>query len=140
LGLTKDQSDKIERIFAATIPDLSALQEDFDRRDDRLSKLIGRDAPKTEIAQQIDRVEAKRSELNKARALMLVDMRHELTAQQRGKFETLHAAWETERLLYQETHPQNPNWNGRSQGQGRSNGTPGSKPETTPKPDSHTGR
>jgi len=96
LGLTKDQSDRIEKIFQDTKPDLNKLDDSLQRREDMLSDLIKDDSAEAMISQQIDNVERTRSALNKARQLMLVHMRQALTAPQRAKFETLHAQFQEE--------------------------------------------
>jgi|SoiMethySBSTD1v2_1073268.scaffolds.fasta_scaffold33221_5 Spy/CpxP family protein refolding chaperone len=96
LGLTKEQIDRIEKLFQETRPEFRKLDDNLQKREDMLSRMIKDDSPETLISQQIDRVEGTRAALNKARLLMLVRMRTVLTDPQRAKFETLHTQWQDE--------------------------------------------
>lgn len=98
LALTAEQSARIEEIFQAMLPKLRAAKGDLDRLDGTLSKLVAEGtADEAIVAQQIDRVEAARSELSKTRTLMLFRMHRILSADQRAKLKTLHEQWERER-------------------------------------------
>jgi len=88
--LTTDQSARIEAIFQATLPQLRQVYDDLNRRESKLSHLIETSAEEPLIVQQIDRVEAARSSLNKTRTLMHVSMRLLLTPEQRLRFKTLY--------------------------------------------------
>lgn len=96
LGLTKEQADRIEKLFQDTRAELGRLDDSLRRRESMLSELIRDDSPDAMIAQQIDKVEATRSLLNKTRQMMLYRMRQVLTAPQRTKFEVLHAQFQEE--------------------------------------------
>ena len=96
LGLTKEQTDRIEKLFQDTRPELNKIDDTLRRRENTLDAMIKNDEAETTISQQIDRVEEARGKLNKARLLMLVHMRKVLTPQQLAKFETLHAQWQDE--------------------------------------------
>jgi Spy/CpxP family protein refolding chaperone len=89
LGLTEDQSARIDSIFQTTLPQLREDMDDLDRLEGRLSRLIESDADETEIARHIDRVETARANINKTRSLMLVRMRRVLTPEQRVRMRTL---------------------------------------------------
>jgi len=85
LGLTNEQSMRIDHIWQSALPQ---LQQEKDRLDDleaRLSHLIETDADETVIVHQIDRVETLRGNMNKERVLMLTHMRQVLTPDQRTK-------------------------------------------------------
>jgi Spy/CpxP family protein refolding chaperone len=96
LGLTKDQSDRIEKIFQDTRPALDTLDATLRKRESMLSDLIKDDSTELMISQQIDKVESTRSALNKTRQLMLYHMRQVLTTPQRATFEVLHARFQQE--------------------------------------------
>lgn len=91
LGLTADQSARIEQIFQATLPKLREYKETLDRLEVQLAQAIRQeDVEEAEIARLIDRVEAARSELSKVRALMLFRMHRVLTPEQREQLRRLH--------------------------------------------------
>jgi Spy/CpxP family protein refolding chaperone len=98
LGLTKEQADKIEKLFQETRPTLNKLDNDLQRRESTLSNLIKDDSPELIVSQYIDKVESTRTDLNKVRQLMLYHMRQVLTEPQRAKFEVLHAQFQQELL------------------------------------------
>jgi Spy/CpxP family protein refolding chaperone len=98
LGLSVDQSDRIEEIFQTSWPDLKAHKEDLDRLEDSLSAMIADGtASEAAVVQQIDRVEASRSALGRARSLMLYRMYRVLSAKQRHKLKALYEAIEREK-------------------------------------------
>ena len=88
LGLTPEQSVRLEEIFQKTQPvlrqrmqALDAAEEEFDRRVEK-----GDD---TSVMDYVGTVEAARAELNKTRTVMLLRMRRSLTADQWAKFTAL---------------------------------------------------
>jgi Spy/CpxP family protein refolding chaperone len=89
LGLTADQSARIDQIFETTVVDLRQEWEELDRLEEKLSKLFQNDADETTLARQIDRVETARASANKTRSLMLMRMRKVLTPEQRVRLENL---------------------------------------------------
>jgi Spy/CpxP family protein refolding chaperone len=88
LGLTADQSARIDTIWQATLPELRQDWEELDRLESKMSRLIETDAPEAQIVRLSDKVEALRSTLNKTRTLMLYRMRQVLTPEQRAKLKT----------------------------------------------------
>ena len=84
-----DQSTQIEGIFQEGIAQLQKQKDELDRLEGKLSRLIETMATKPEVTQQIDRVEAARSTLNKTRTLMLLHMRQVLKPEQRLKLNAL---------------------------------------------------
>ena len=91
LALTAEQSSRIEQIFQATLPELSAAKNSLDELQSELSRLLGDQATDEGlVARQIDRVEAARSELSKRRTLMLFRMNRILSPDQRNKLKALH--------------------------------------------------
>jgi Spy/CpxP family protein refolding chaperone len=88
LGLTPEQSTRLEEIFQKTQPvlrqrmlALDAAEEEFDRRVEK-----GDD---TSVMDYVGTVETARAELNKTRTVMLLRMRRSLTADQWAKFTAL---------------------------------------------------
>lgn len=91
LGLTPEQSARLEEIFQATTPGLRAQKKTLDRAEAVLERLVetGDDAS---VMQQVDVVETARAELSKSRTMMLLRMRRILTSDQRVKLTALHQA------------------------------------------------
>lgn len=94
LGLTADQSARIEAIFEGTFPELRQEREELERREAKLSRML-RDArvDETILAREIDRVETARASGNKTRSLMLMRMYRVLTPDQRIRFDELSKQW-----------------------------------------------
>ena len=93
LGLTPEQSTKIDNIFRTTYTPLRQSNEELDRQEAELSRLIALMADEPTVVHQIDRVEAVRAALNKTRTLMLLHMVRKLTPEQRLKFNPVHDQW-----------------------------------------------
>lgn len=94
LGLTPEQSARIEVIFETTFPELRQEREELERREAKLSRML-RDSRVDEatLAREIDRVETARASGNKTRSLMLMRMYRVLTADQRVRFDELSKQW-----------------------------------------------
>jgi Spy/CpxP family protein refolding chaperone len=105
LGLTAEQSTRIDRIWETTRPELRQEWDELSKLEDRLSHLIQTNADETVLTRQIDRVETARANANKTRSLMLVQMLKVLTPDQRTRFRALHDRWEHEQ---QQKQPQTP--------------------------------
>ncbi|MDQ3070895.1 MAG: Spy/CpxP family protein refolding chaperone [Acidobacteriota bacterium] len=83
LALTGHQVGKIDRIFESAMPSIQAAHQEMDGLRTELSRLIDEHtAEERVVALQIDRVEALRSQINKARTLMLYRMQRVLTQPQ----------------------------------------------------------
>src|SRR5215471_7308481 len=67
LGLTTDQSTRIDRIWEATRPELHEEFELLSKLEEKLSQLIRKDADDAILTRQIDRVETARATANKTR-------------------------------------------------------------------------
>jgi Spy/CpxP family protein refolding chaperone len=96
LGLTADQSKRLEEIFQSTAPTLRTQKKAFDAAETEFGRLVenGNDSA---VMEQVLNVEAARAELNKTRALMLLRMRRALTTDQWVKLGAMHQADERER-------------------------------------------
>ena len=93
LGLTADQSSKIDMVFQMALPRLTHKRDELNEQESELSRLVETDAGETLIGRQSDTVEAVRAVLNKSRTLMIVHMREVLTPDQRIKFKALTEQW-----------------------------------------------
>ena len=94
LGLSAEQSARIDAIFQAAISQLRSKKEDLDKQEDLLSQQIAAGADEALVTKQVDRVEAIRAHMNKMRTLMLLKERQVLSPEQRVKLNKLHEQWE----------------------------------------------
>lgn len=104
LGLTADQSRRLEEIFQSNQSTLRAQKKAFDTAEAEFNRLVehGNDSA---VMEQVLNVEAARAELNKTRALMLLRMRRALTTDQWLKLGAMHQADERERKHQQQKGP-----------------------------------
>jgi Spy/CpxP family protein refolding chaperone len=88
LGLTAEQSARLEEIFQKTQPMLRQRMQALDEAEREFDRLVetGDDAS---VLEHVGIVEAARAELNKTRTVMLLRMRRSLTADQWAKFTAL---------------------------------------------------
>ena len=94
LGLSADQSARIDAIFQAAISQLRPKKEELDKQEELLSQQIAAGADETLVTKQVDKVEAIRAHMNKMRTLMLLKERQVLSPEQRVKLNKLHEQWE----------------------------------------------
>jgi len=94
LGLSTEQSARIDAIFQAAISQLRPKKEELDKQEDLLSQQIVAGADEALVTRQVDRVEAIRAHMNKMRTLMLLKERQVLSPEQRVKLNKLHEQWE----------------------------------------------
>ena len=98
LDLSAEQVSRIDEIFTSTLPRLRSCYRDLERLENQMNDTISSgEVTEPELIKQIDAVEASRSELSKARTLMLYRMRQVLTPGQRAKMKTMHEEWERDR-------------------------------------------
>jgi Spy/CpxP family protein refolding chaperone len=88
LGLTQDQSARIEDIFQQTLPALRKHKSTLDKAEADFNQMVEK-SDDAQVMAQVGVVEAARAELNKSRTMMLLRMRRVLTPDQRVKFVTL---------------------------------------------------
>ena len=91
LGLTTEQTRRLEEIFQKALPTLKVQKTELDDAEAKFEKLIER-GDDAAVMEQLNLVEAARADLNKSRALMLLSMRKVLTRDQWAKFTALHQA------------------------------------------------
>lgn len=98
LGLSTRQSDKVDQIWESTVPSIRAAHAEMEGLQAELSRLIRENtADEKVVALQIDRVEALRSQINKARSLMLYRMHRVLSKTQHDTLTALMDKWRKER-------------------------------------------
>jgi Spy/CpxP family protein refolding chaperone len=88
LGLTAEQSVRLEEIFQKTQPTLRQRMQALDKAEDEFNRLV-ESADDAAVMEYAGTVEAARAELNKTRTVMLLRMRRSLTADQWAKFTAL---------------------------------------------------
>jgi len=94
LGLTTDQVNRVEMLFQAVFPQLQKGRDELDRQEEALSTLIATGTDESQVAHQVDKVEAIRAELNKKRTLLIFHMYQVLTPDQRVRLKADLAARE----------------------------------------------
>lgn len=85
LNVTDVQSAAVEQVWQNSAPKLREGRTQLEKQEDVLSQMIKSEAPETAVLAQIDKVEAMRAELSKARAVMIYRMNKVLTPEQREK-------------------------------------------------------
>lgn len=88
LGLTGDQSQRLEDIFQSAVPTLKAQKKTLDKVEAEFDKLIERGGDSA-VMEQVNHLETARAELSKSRTWMLLRMRKVLTTDQWAKFTAL---------------------------------------------------
>jgi Spy/CpxP family protein refolding chaperone len=88
LGLTDEQSARLEAIFQKTQPTLRERMQALNQAEEQLDRLIER-GDDASVLEYVGIVETARSELNKTRTMMLLRMRRTLTTDQWAKFTAL---------------------------------------------------
>ena len=89
LGLTHEQSTRLDRIWSDALPQAQQNLDQLDRYESRLSRLVEMDADEADVLKQVDRIEALRATMNKSRIQMLVHMRQVLMPDQRTKMNVM---------------------------------------------------
>jgi Spy/CpxP family protein refolding chaperone len=83
IGLTPDQQQQIEKIFVRSRTKLIDLRADLEKKQLTLQELMeDRTADRRDVEKRIESVENARAELQKARALMILDMKQVLKPDQ----------------------------------------------------------
>jgi Spy/CpxP family protein refolding chaperone len=98
LGLTDQQSKKIDEIWESTAPGQREKWHELERLEDALAKTIKENtADVAVVAQQVEKVEKLRAELQINRTMMIYRMYLLLTPEQRVKVDAIRARLEEER-------------------------------------------
>jgi Spy/CpxP family protein refolding chaperone len=96
LGLTSEQSKRLEDVFQAAVPTLKAHKKALDQAESEFERMLER-GDDGSVMDQVERVEAARAELNKSHTMMMLRMRRVLTTDQWARFTAMHQAAERER-------------------------------------------
>jgi Spy/CpxP family protein refolding chaperone len=98
LGLSKDQSDKLEGIYQQVFPRIQAAMQDGESAQKELDKILAGDrTTEVDVVHQLSLVQVARNEMSRQYVLMLFRMNRELTPDQRAKAKALHDRREQER-------------------------------------------
>ncbi len=98
LGLTADQSQRIEAIYQSVFPRIQSAMQDVDASQKELDKIISGDrTTEVDVVRQLNLVQVARNEVNRQLVLMLYRMNRELTPEQRAKAKALRDRREMER-------------------------------------------
>jgi Spy/CpxP family protein refolding chaperone len=89
LAITDAQSAAVEDVWQKDAPKLRDGRQLLEKQEEILSQMIRRDDPETNVIAQIDKVEAMRAELSKARAVMIYRMNKVLKPEQRDKVKAM---------------------------------------------------
>ncbi len=90
LALSTEQSRRLEELFRQALPTLRSGRDRLEVAERDLSALIEGSLDEAQVVRQLERVEATRAEVNKARTLMLLHMRRVLSPDQRLRLDELH--------------------------------------------------
>jgi Spy/CpxP family protein refolding chaperone len=83
IGLTSEQSDQIEKIFVKSRPRLIDLKADLEKKQlDLQVAMDDRKADRRDIEKKVETVENARTELQKARVSMILDIKQVLKPEQ----------------------------------------------------------
>ena len=96
LGLTADQSHRLEEIFQQAAPQERALKKTLDEAEAQFERLVASADDKT-VLEQIERVVKARADLIRSHSVMLFRMRRVLTAEQWTKLGVLNETLQRER-------------------------------------------
>ena len=91
LGLTADQTRRVEEVFQKALPTLKVQKTALDEAEAKFERLVER-GDDNAVMEQVNLVEAARADLNKTRTMMLLGMRKLLTKEQWAKFNKMHQA------------------------------------------------
>jgi Spy/CpxP family protein refolding chaperone len=98
LGINDRQSAEIDRIFEETIPHQRAKREELERLEAVLATMTREaKADVSAVAQQVNKVESLRAEMNKTRTVMLYRINLVLSAEQREKLKVFMEKRDAER-------------------------------------------
>lgn len=91
IGLTSTQSEEIDRIFHAELEKMKAMRAEVNELERGVDAAMrANTADISAFARQVEQVERKRAELNRARTVMLYRMRRVLNAEQNVKFQAFY--------------------------------------------------
>ena len=93
VGFSVEQANEIDRIFMSAREQSVPLRKEVDQLDKEIEKMIVESADIIVFKQQVEKVEARRAELNKMRTVMLYRIRRVFTPEQNAKFRAAYDRW-----------------------------------------------
>ena len=107
IGLSADQSREIEKIFLKSRPRLIDLKADLEKKQLTLqSSMEDQAADRRTVEKEIEAVENARAELQKARALMILDMKQILKHDQWERLLQMQQEMRERRMMEKEGRPE----------------------------------
>jgi Spy/CpxP family protein refolding chaperone len=98
INLSPEQEDRIENIFSKARPRLIDLKADLEKKQGELEDVLSEtNVDRARVAARIEAVEDARAELQKARILMLLDIKQVLRPEQWEKLVRMHQEMRRER-------------------------------------------
>ena len=97
VGFSLAQASEIDKIVMPTLEQMRPLRREVDELDKQIEKMIVESTDLMVFKQQVEKVEARRAELNKMRTVMLYRIRRVFTPEQNVKFQAAHDRREAER-------------------------------------------
>jgi hypothetical protein len=97
VGFSLAQAEEIDRIVMPTLEQMRPLRREVDQLDKDIEKMIAESTDLIVFKQQVEKVEARRAELNKMRTLMLYRIRRVFTPEQNVKFRAAYERWDAAR-------------------------------------------
>lgn len=97
VGFSVAQAEEIDRIVMPTLEQMRPLRREVDQLDKEIEKMIAESTDLMVFKQQVEKVEARRAELNKMRTLMLYRIRRVFTPEQNVKFRAAYERWDAAR-------------------------------------------
>lgn len=97
VGFSLAQAEEIDRIVMPTLEQMRPLRREVEQLDKDIEKMIADSTDLMVFKQQVEKVEARRAELNKMRTLMLYKIRRVFTPEQNVKFRAAYERWEAAR-------------------------------------------
>jgi Spy/CpxP family protein refolding chaperone len=98
IDLSPEQEERIENIFSKARPRLIDLKANLEKRQGELEDALSEtNADRTRVAARIEAVEGARAELQKARILMLLDIKQVLRPEQWERLVRMHQEMRRER-------------------------------------------
>lgn len=98
IALTPDQESRIESIFSRARPTLIDRKANLEKKQGELEDALeGANADRRSVAARVEAVENARAELQKARVLMVLDMRQVLKPEQWDRLVRMHQEFRRDR-------------------------------------------
>ena len=97
VGFTVEQGNKIDQIVASNREQSVPIWKEIQQLDKEIDKMIVESVDIMVFKQHVEKVEARRAELNKMRTVTLYRIQRVLTPEQRAKFRAVVERWEAAR-------------------------------------------